>query len=89
MYLYVEEITYVILFIIIFSAVHLQFKYCIPTALLLLKIIETSLILLCVKLYIYVRLQNNDISNIVPSWEEVGNFTQMVSQLWSEYYTDL
>lgn len=89
MYFYVEEISYVILFFIIFFAVHMQFKYCIPTAVFLLKILETSLILLCVKLYIYVRLQNNDISNIVPSWEEITHVYEIFSNAMAHYYTEL
>lgn len=89
MYYYVEEISYVVLFAIIFFVVHLQFKYCIPTALLLLKLLETSIILLSVKLYIYVRLQNNDISNILPSWEEIARLYNDVVTMAAEYQTDL
>lgn len=80
-----EELCYVILYIVLYFIVHYQFKYCIPTVLFLLKIIEAAVLLLLIKLYIYIRIQRKDINTILPTWDEVvaiyGNFTKLTGNL--------
>ena len=80
-----EELCYVILYIVLYFIVDYQFKYCIPTVLFLFKIIEAAVLLLLIKLYIYIRIQRNDMNTIIPTWDEIvaiyGNFTELTSNL--------
>ena len=80
----IEELAYVVLFLVIFYAVHIQFKYCIPVGICVLKLIESCLILFFIKVYIFIRINGNSIDSIVTKETLVdlyGNLTSFVSKL--------
>ena len=55
----IENILWVLLFLFVFICVHYQFKYCIPVGLVVLKFVETCLIVLLIRLYVTYRIYNN------------------------------
>jgi hypothetical protein len=79
-----EEIAYVVLFALIFCGVHIQFKYCIPVGVFILKIIETSFILFFIKVYMFIRINGNSLDTIITKESLInlyGNITSFVNKL--------
>ena len=61
-----EELGWVIAFILTFISVHYQFKYCIPITLWTMKLIQTCIIIFIAKLYVVFRVygQRIDLSDL-------------------------
>ncbi len=61
-----EELGWVIAFILTFICVHYQFKYCIPITLWSLKLVQTCIIIFIAKLYVVFRVygQQIDLSDL-------------------------
>ena len=57
-----EELGWLLLFLIFFVYSHYQIKYCIPITLFLLKFIQAACMLMLVKVYVFYRLYGNDMT---------------------------
>ena len=57
-----EELGWVLLFLIFFVYSHYQIKYCVPITLFLLKFIQAACMLMLVKIYVFYRLYGNDMT---------------------------
>ena len=58
MYDYVENVCWIVVYLIILVGVHYQFKFCIPVGLWVIKILEAFWILVVIRLYIKYRIYN-------------------------------
>ena len=72
MYEYLETFGWIVLFIVILLCVHVQFKYCIPVGLWILKFFEAFWILVIIRMYIMYRI-----------YERTFNFTDFYNDAWS------
>ena len=57
-----EELGWLLLFLLFFVYSHYQIKYCIPITLFLIKFIQAAAMLMIVKLYVFYRLYGNDLT---------------------------
>ena len=55
----IETCCWILLFIVVFIIVHYQFKYCIPVGLVVIKFLETCVIVFFIRIYITYRVYNN------------------------------
>ncbi len=63
-----EELGWLLLFLLFFAYSHYQIKYCIPITLFLLKFIQAAAMLMTVKLYVVYRLYGNDLTGDLKEW---------------------
>ena len=54
----IEEFIWVLVFLLCLAWTHYQFKYCVPVGLGCLKVLHASLMLLIIRLYILIRIEN-------------------------------
>lgn len=72
MYEYLETFGWIVLFIVILLFVHVQFKYCIPVGLWILKFFEAFWILVIIRMYIMYRI-----------YERTFTFTDFYNDAWT------
>ncbi len=63
-----EELGWLLLFLLFFGYSHYQIKYCVPITLFLLKFIQAAVMLITVKLYVVYRLYGNDLTGDLKDW---------------------
>ena len=73
-----EEVGWLIAFILTFVIVHYQFKYCIPITLWTLKFIEVCVIILFAKMYVVFRVYGEqiDVSMLKEFFQHFINVTK-------------
>ena len=62
-----EELGWLVLFLIFFVYSHYQIKYCIPITLFLLKFLQAAFMLMLVKVYVFYRLYGNDMTGDIKT----------------------
>lgn len=62
-----EELGWLLLFLIFFVYSHYQIKYCIPITLFLLKFLQAAFMLMLVKVYVFYRLYGNDMTGDIKT----------------------
>ena len=62
-----EELGWLVLFLIFFVYSHYQIKYCIPITLFLLKFVQAAFMLMLVKVYVFYRLYGNDMTGDIKT----------------------
>ena len=79
-----EEVGWLIAFILTFVIVHYQFKYCIPITLWTLKFIEVCVIILFAKMYVVFRVYGEqvDVSMLKEFFQHFINVTK------EDYFTE-
>ena len=78
-----EEIGWIIAFIVVFIVTHYQFKYCIPITIWSLKLLQACFIILMCKLYVVFRVYGKSVD-----LSQFNVFVQSFINATSEY-TDL
>ncbi len=58
----IEEICWFLVWIILFILVHYQFKVCVPVTIWCLKIVESFVLLLIVKIYVFFMIYGDGIN---------------------------
>lgn len=74
-----EEIGWILAFVVVFILTHYQFKYCVPITVWTLKFLQTCAIILICKLYVVFRVYGTVTSSQIN--EFIGNVTSMYTDL--------
>jgi hypothetical protein len=80
-----EELGWILVFLLCFIWTHYQFKYCIPVTLQIMKFIHACTMLLFIRLYILFRIENYAVD-----WSKIQNdIYDSLKPFAQQYKTDL
>lgn len=85
MYEYLETLGWILLFIAILFCVHIQFKYCVPVGLWVLKFLEAFWILVIIRLYVMYRIYERTF-NINDFYNDALYFVNATYSLYKEKF---
>lgn len=85
MYQYLETCGWVALFILILCCVHVQFKYCVPVGLWVLKFLEAFWILVLIRLYVMYRIYERTF-NLVDFYNDAWVLANTTYTLYKEKF---
>ena len=81
----IEECIWFFVWIVLLCIVHYQFKVCIPVTLFCLKVIESLVLLLLLKVFVFFQVYGNniDLKNVTSTLYNVARDHMSKIELWS------